>query len=115
MKPNKLTEGSNMRWESMRMMLPEHVARIREDLENEKKIARPILTEDELEEIGNTILLAIENRCPVELSYFKDGFIKRAICYPQRVDPINKLLIVYDAYGLKEKYAFADIMYVHLN
>jgi hypothetical protein len=107
---NKLTEGSNMRWESMRMMLPEHIARIREDLENEKKIQRPILAEDELEEIGRVLQEAIEKRIPIQLSYYKDGFIKETICYPGCLDPLSKQLIVRDAYGMKDKYAFQDIM-----
>jgi hypothetical protein len=107
---NKLTEGSNMRWESSRMMLPEHVARIRDELENEKKINRPILAEDELEQIGRTLQEAIEKRCPVELSYYKDGFIKQAICYSNCLDPLNKHLITHDAYGMKNQYAFQDIM-----
>ncbi|MCO7127913.1 YolD-like family protein [Sporolactobacillus shoreicorticis] len=112
---NKLTEGSNMRWESMRMMLPEHIARIREEALNEQKILRPFLAEDELEQIGRTLQEAIKKRCPVELSYYEDGFIKKTICYPQRLNSINKLLIVFDAYRLKERYAFDDIMDVKSN
>jgi hypothetical protein len=107
---NKLTEGSNMRWESSRMMLPEHVARIQEEIENEKKIERPILAEDELEQIGRTLQEAIEKRCPVELSYYKDGFIKQMICYIKRLDPTDKRLTVSDMYGLKCQYKFNDIM-----
>lgn len=107
---NKLTEGSNMRWESSRMMLPEHITKIREDLENEKKIAHPILAEDELERIGHTLQEAIEKHRPIQLSYYKNGFIKETICYPSRLDTFSKQLIVRDAYGMKDKYAFHDIM-----
>jgi hypothetical protein len=107
---NKLTEGSNMRWESSRMKLPEHVARIREEIENEKTINRPVLAEDELEQIERALQEAIEKRIPIQLSYYKDGFIKNTICYPGRLDPLSKQLIVRDAYGMKESYAFLDIM-----
>ncbi|MCQ2010525.1 YolD-like family protein [Sporolactobacillus sp. STSJ-5] len=98
----------------MRMMLPEHIARIREDLENEKKIDRPILDEDELEQIGRTLQEAIEKHSLIELSHYKDGFIKQAICYPVRLDPITKQLIVHDSFGIKWKYDFQDVIDVHL-
>ncbi|MDF2536479.1 MAG: YolD-like family protein [Bacillales bacterium] len=112
---NKLTEGSNMRWESSRMMLPEHVARIREDIENEKKIDRPILAEDELEQIGRMLQEAIEKRCPVDLSYYKDGFIKQKICYISKLEPIYKQLTVSDMYGLKWHFNFRDITNVKVS
>jgi hypothetical protein len=92
------------------MMLPEHVSALKQHDIEKNKIHRPILGEDDLAKIEHTLQTAIKDRVPVELSYYKDGFIKQTICYPQRLDPINKLLIVYDAYGLKERYAFADIM-----
>ncbi|RWR06764.1 YolD-like family protein, partial [Siminovitchia fortis] len=37
MRPNKLTPNENLRWQSSRMMLPEHVERLQElDVEREK-------------------------------------------------------------------------------
>jgi hypothetical protein len=74
------------------------------------KIDRPILAEDELEEIGHTLQNAIKDHKLVEISYFKDGFIKQKICYPDRIDPLNKQLIVRGTYGLKWQYNYKDIM-----
>ncbi|SFG82412.1 YolD-like family protein [Sporolactobacillus nakayamae] len=107
---NKLTEGSNMRWESSRMMLPEHVAAIREGYKNLDKIDRPILAEDELEAINRTLKEATQNHKPVDLSYYKDGFIKQKICYINRIDLVYRRLTVSDMYGLKWHYDFEDVM-----
>jgi arsenate reductase-like glutaredoxin family protein len=46
----------NGRWESSRMMLPQHIAAMRQ--EESKKLKRPILTEDEQAYISGLIRIA---------------------------------------------------------
>ena len=41
MKANKISEGSNLRWEGMRMMLPEHVQAIRQNEFDKTKVSKP--------------------------------------------------------------------------
>ncbi|MCO7128030.1 YolD-like family protein [Sporolactobacillus shoreicorticis] len=76
---------------------------------NEKKIDRPLLAVDEREQIRQTLQAAIKERLPVQLSHYKDGFIKQTICYPSCLDPLSEQLIVYDAYGMKIKYDLSDV------
>ncbi|WP_117169031.1 YolD-like family protein [Paraliobacillus sediminis] len=48
MKPNKLTPGYNLMWESSRMMLPEHKQVLRAHQKELKKQAKPILDEQQI-------------------------------------------------------------------
>lgn len=112
---NKLTPGSNVRWESMRMMIPEHVKALRQHARDRQKIERPELCEDDIAEIEHELRLAIKKYEMIEMSYYKDGFIKHRICHPAQLDPINKQLIFRDIHGIKLRIDFQDIMYVKMN
>lgn len=69
---NKLSEGSNLIWESSRMMLPEHKARIREhDLTPPPK-SRPLLSEDQFIQLNQHLTVAIETKARVTLTYYKN-------------------------------------------
>ncbi|MEK3887735.1 YolD-like family protein [Bacillus sp. FSL K6-3431] len=59
MKINKLTPGYNLRWESSRMVLPEHKEQILSHGIDKEKIKRPILDEYQFEEIDEEIHTAI--------------------------------------------------------
>ncbi|OAK70109.1 YolD-like family protein [Lederbergia galactosidilytica] len=86
-KPNKLTEGHNLMWESSRMMLPEHVERIldwRKSLDEEKK---PIIDEQQWEEFGQTIQGAMANNQRVKFTVWKDGFFEDIKGWVHSVDP----------------------------
>ncbi|WP_332634679.1 YolD-like family protein [Halalkalibacter flavus] len=53
---NKVTKGSNMRWEGSRMMLPEHVEGLQHQKEEKTKVPRHELDEQELQEVGTVIM-----------------------------------------------------------
>lgn len=59
---DKLTEGSNKRWEAMRMMLPEHIAALRQDKVDAQKVSKPMLGEDQLQEINVALTSALSER-----------------------------------------------------
>lgn len=69
-KKNKLSPGSNMRWESSRMMLPEHVQRLIQLQIEENRRERPELDEQQVEELGWQLQEAIESKAPVEITLF---------------------------------------------
>jgi len=69
---NKLSEGSNLIWESSRMILPEHKARIREHNLTPPPKNRPTLSEDRLTEINQRLSIAIETGASVTLTYYKN-------------------------------------------
>lgn len=111
---NKLTPGSNMRYESMRMILPEQRKALQQMEVDRQKVPRPYLSEDELAEIQQTLLHVIKTREFVEIRYYRDGFIKRKICTVAKLDPFSKLMQVYDGFGLGYRIPFADVVGVYV-
>lgn len=55
MKPNKLTPGANVMWESSRMMLPEHVESILKQKQEVKKKPKPEFDEQHLEQVERMV------------------------------------------------------------
>jgi hypothetical protein len=70
MKVNKLTLGSNQRWESSRMMLPEHVIALQRLDQEEKKKKRPELDESQVEEIEWKVRCSLNNTLEIEVTVF---------------------------------------------
>ncbi|MCI1859855.1 MAG: YolD-like family protein [Sporolactobacillus sp.] len=112
---NKLTPGSNIRWKSSRMMLPEHVAALKKHMLDKQKTDRPELCKEDITEIEDHLKTAIKNYKMIDMEYFKDGFIKHRICQPYRLDAINRQLVYRDAYGLKARIDFRNIMAVKMS
>lgn len=59
MKPNKLTPGYNLMWESSRMMLPEHKQVLRAHQKELKKQVKPIFDEQQIVLFSEQIAEAI--------------------------------------------------------
>ncbi|RYL94658.1 YolD-like family protein [Sporolactobacillus sp. THM19-2] len=109
MKKNKLTPGQNLRWESSRMMLPEHVQALRNHLRDNEKIERPLLDEQEREEIGQKIARAAAGKIPATVSYYKDGFIRKMSGQLRLPDGPFREIEISDHFGVSWKVAFRDI------
>ncbi|MCJ7839388.1 YolD-like family protein [Lederbergia sp. NSJ-179] len=69
MRPNKLTVGYNLRWESSRMMLPEHREQLLQEQRNQKVFQMPSLHEDQLQEINRILRVAIEQDRSITVTY----------------------------------------------
>ncbi len=69
---NKLTPGSNLLWESSRMMLPEHKALLREHEARRTKKNRPNYDEQFLTQFVYQIEMAFAENRIVELTYYED-------------------------------------------
>lgn len=111
---NKLTPGSNMRYESMRMILPEQRKALQQMEVDRQKVPRPYLSEDELVEIQQTLQHVIKTHEFVEISYYRDGFIKRQICTVAKLDPSSRTVKYYDGFGLSGKIPFKDVVGVYV-
>jgi hypothetical protein len=70
MKHNKLSKGSNMRWESMRMMLPEHIEAIQQHKKDLQRKVKPVLDEDRIDELSYIIGEAIYEDRTVRVTKF---------------------------------------------
>lgn len=69
---NKLTPGSNLLWESSRMMLPEHKALLREHEASRTKKNRPNYDEQFLTQFVYQIEMAFAENRIVKLTYYED-------------------------------------------
>ncbi|RYL93854.1 YolD-like family protein [Sporolactobacillus sp. THM7-4] len=114
MRISKLTPGWNLRWESSRMMLPEHVRALNEHKSSMKKIDRPQLDEQEWEEIGRIVHEAVIENKPADVKYYKDGKIKTMTGYCLKPDPVRRYLKFSDRFGISWEIAFRDIVDVQL-
>ncbi|MED3550158.1 YolD-like family protein [Cytobacillus praedii] len=86
MSVNKLSKGHNLRWESSRMMLPEHVEQFIQYRNSSGKISKPALDEQRLEEINDILRIAIEDYTLVYLDVYNEGAIKTIMCYVNKID-----------------------------
>lgn len=78
MKPNKLTPGSNVMWESSRMMLPEHkqlLARHQKKLTERKK---PVFDEQQMAVFSRLLLSALSQGEKVTVELF-DPYCNRRV------------------------------------
>ncbi|MFB5664317.1 YolD-like family protein [Alteribacillus sp. HJP-4] len=74
MKGNKLTPDSNLRWESMRMILPEHREQWLEHQYNQKKQKKPELDPQRWEELEWLLAEAMHNNKTLQFTYWENGF-----------------------------------------
>lgn len=70
MNPNKLTQGHNLIWESSRMMLPEHKELLQQHQKQLVKKTKPILDQQEIEQLEKKIQEAIHMQSPVHITLF---------------------------------------------
>lgn len=112
---NKLTEGSNMRWESMRMILPEQREALKRMEIEDSKVPQPVLDEYELQEIGKSIQDAQKDHKLIEITYWKDGFIKKMTGNVAKIDAVYKRLKMNDTFGISWQYDFKDIVGVQIS
>lgn len=99
----KKLEGNGL-WESSRMMLPEHKARINEHTESLKHRQRIELDVDEIEQVTRALEASYQNHVSIELKMFDKIEELKVIGVVERIDQLSKQFMV-DG----EWYKFADI------
>ncbi|WP_088105602.1 YolD-like family protein [Halalkalibacter urbisdiaboli] len=66
----------NLLWESSRMFLPEHKQALLARKETLKKVPKPLLDDQELQEIGYVVMDSLHYTLSIEVEYWEDGFFK---------------------------------------
>ncbi|HIS27852.1 MAG TPA: YolD-like family protein [Candidatus Avamphibacillus intestinigallinarum] len=94
---NKLSKGSNMMWESSRMMIPEHKAALNQMHQQQKKLNKTILDEQEKEILNDKLHLANTHQLTIQIDYFKDGWIEQAIGKIKQINIQQQTLHLQDA------------------
>lgn len=79
--------------------LPEHIEALRQDYLDSKRVAKPIVGEDELAEFNQRIHYAMEYGLPVKFTIWESGKVSEIIGRVHFVDP--KRLNMADVVGVE--------------
>jgi hypothetical protein len=80
-----IRDRGNIKWTAM--MLPEHVAMLRELKMNEDNKSKPLIDEQQLEEMNDLIRFAIETNNSVLVTYYQEYDYKVVVGVIERYDP----------------------------
>lgn len=109
MKPNKLTPGYNVMWESSRMIIPEHKEALLRHYRDRNKRERPQLDEQAFAEIGQVIQEAAETGRMIRLTVFDPIQDVEVVGKVQMIDPYEqRIRLAHD--GKKTWVPFGDIL-----
>ena len=89
-----LKDRGTKKW--VAIMLPEHVAWVKEVIESQNKIEQPILNEDKLNDIDILIHEGMEYNQLLKFSLFNHGYINTLIGRTVYIDYLNNQLRIQD-------------------
>lgn len=74
--------------------IPEQYDRIQQHIKNQNKVDKPILSDDQLNELNNTLIEKLYLNPSCEIKYYSNGYIKEIKGDLQKLDSLeNKLYI----------------------
>jgi len=83
-------QRGNKLWESHRMFLPEHKEALHERKREVKKIAKPILDEDALEQLQIKLMETLHQKIERKFSYYEDGKILTVCGFVTKIHSIER-------------------------
>ena len=89
-----LKDRGTKKW--VAMMLPEHVAAIKNEINNQEKIEQPILDDDKVADIEMIIHEAMEYNQLLKFSLYQDGYINTLYGRTVYIDYLNNQLRIQD-------------------
>ncbi|QAV89537.1 YolD-like family protein [Bacillus subtilis] len=104
-------EIEDKRW-AMRIILPEHRAGLARQAEDKRKVEKPQLDAQQIEDMEITVAESMEFGAPLAFEVYDDGYIREVIGAVHYVDHIRKEFRVKDAKGDTNIVRFADIINV---
>lgn len=112
MNPNKLTHGHNLLWESSRMMLPEHKELLQQHQQHIIKKSKPILDEQEIEQLESNIQMALSLQSLVQVTLFHPYEAVIVTGTIQKVDPYTKQIKLITSKGSVEWVPLDNIIHL---
>ncbi|MGG3642052.1 YolD-like family protein [Bacillus gobiensis] len=109
-KGNMLTPDSNMRWESSRMMLPEHREAILARKKAQMKVEKPAFDEQQIEDMENLICESMEFVFPLQFKVYDNGYFREVTGLVEYINGRTKQLHVVDIKGDTTFIRFEDIV-----
>lgn len=90
--------------------MPEQFEGIKRILQEQTKVKKPILDEQQKEEIERILWTALQTQCKVNLWYFHDGHIYHEIVRIQRIDGQNRQVLTTDTFPCNPSFSFDSIV-----
>ncbi|MEB8115641.1 YolD-like family protein [Staphylococcus saprophyticus] len=88
-----------VKWQAFKT-LPEQYEQLEQYIQDQNKIEKPILDDDQLNELNNTLIFKMYNDPSIELRYFESGYIKTKVGYIHKVDVHTNTLHIYEETGI---------------
>ncbi|QTD43357.1 YolD-like family protein [Sporosarcina sp. Te-1] len=104
-----IKDRGNIKWTAM--MLPEHIAQLRDWQAEDDKVERPDLTDWDLDAIREEIELAHKRECNAWVQTWKSGKTIKYFGTIEKIDLHNKSIILSDPFG-DETIKWMDIISV---
>ena len=96
----RIPQGRGMvKWQPFKTM-PEQYERLEQYVENQNKIDKPLLSDDQLYELNETLMFKMLNDPEVIISYYERGYIKNIEGYILKVDDYEQMLYLDEGNGL---------------
>lgn len=107
---NSIPKGRGMVKFSAFAAMPEQFEGINQIVQEQLKIQKPVIDEQQKEEIERNLFEALQTKSEVNLWYYKDAQIYHEIMDIQRIDLHNKVIVTTDAFRFVNKFLFEDIV-----
>ncbi|WP_043932036.1 YolD-like family protein [Bacillus sp. EB01] len=104
-----IRDRGKMKWRSA-FFMPEQSKLMREARLEDSKVAKPILDEQEWEEIEQNILLAMEYASPVRIKIWNDGFFIEYEGMLHTIDELKKVLYLETADLKMKQIGFLELI-----
>lgn len=82
--------------------IPEQHERLKEYMQDQNKIDKPELSDDQLNTLNDTLIFKMFHEPNIEVSYFEDGYIQSIEGYIHKVDTHQQILHLYEGTGLSK-------------
>ncbi|HZG70377.1 MAG TPA: YolD-like family protein [Chondromyces sp.] len=105
-----IRDRGNIKWTSI--MLPEHVQALKEALIDQEKIPKPILDEQEIQEIEMLILEGMEFDCQLAYTIYHNGFTRTIIGRTHYIDHLKHEIRIKDNHDEVHRIGFDQLINV---
>ncbi|MFB6728268.1 YolD-like family protein [Bacillus mobilis] len=110
MKNANMPKGRGMvKWQPFASM-PEQFVCIKDMIQEQTKISRPILTQDAKERIENKLLISYLGEEEVLLTYYKNGYLYKNYITVADINPLNKTITCTDVFRNQRILKFCDVI-----
>lgn len=103
-----IRDRGTKKWQGF--FMPEHVAAVKEELLNEKKITKPILDSDKKADMDTLIHEGMEYNYTLKYKVYKQGFVEEIVASTVYIDYLNRKFRVQNQSGIINYIPFDELI-----